>query len=793
MNAQGEHDMKSWRILPAWWLAMSLVACGGGGGGSQGGGGGDPSPTPPPAVAAPAITTPPQAQSVDDGAAASFTVTASGNGLSYQWQRDGTAVAGATAATLNLGTVALADNGARFRVVVSNAGGSVTSAEATLSVRAVAPTITAGPQATSVTAGGSATFTVTATGSAPLAYQWLRNGVEIAGATGASYTTTATTMADDGAQIGVRVSNAAGSVTSAAGRLTVQAAVVPAGITSQPRATSVGAGQTATFGVTATGTAPLSYQWQRNGVDIVGATTAGYTTPVLSVADDGARYTVRVSNASGSVISDAAVLTVTPVAPVSPLAGRAWTPVVQLAPDVFDGPLVGIADDGRAIVVSATLTRPATFPFTASTPFVVLGEPGGAGTPRWSTPVALSSFGTRSGAAVPADLRPEALRVAPNGRAVILATGTGGGCPESLPGLATECRFISMLDPVQRTWSPWDIVAKRDLSQRLDTSSLSMNPSNFALNDRGDVAFFASASSAFDTTARVFLRSATELAFRTVAFGPDGGTTGPQIGVLTMDEAGRLVLAASLDQNGTTDLAVWRGTIATGFQSPVVVDTRSAPATFRALWSGRNGRSFLTWQQNNGTADSLFGARFDAAGGAIVAEDLGPALLNTLPQRMLAAVGDDDTLIGYRFNGTRDLSTCATLRWPFSGAVQLVDAAGTCTLATSLFSAPSDDIASERGGNVLALTSGQMPWATYDAALNRQIAAPVDVGAVASGPGYALGVRRPASVRTHKLALSRSGVGVLVVTANLDVWPTPSSPSGDGRPTVANLWATYFK
>ena len=81
-------------------------------------------------------------------------------------------------------------------------------------------------------------------------------------------------------------------------------------ITTQPLSQTVIAGQTATFAVTATGTAILSYQWKKNGVDISGATSAGYTTPVTTVADHDAKFTVVVTNAVNSATSNQATLTV---------------------------------------------------------------------------------------------------------------------------------------------------------------------------------------------------------------------------------------------------------------------------------------------------------------------------------------------------------------------------------------------------------------------------------------------------------------------------------------------------
>jgi len=113
------------------------------------------------------------------------------------------------------------------------------------------------------------------------------------------------------------VSNTAGTVTSSAATLTVNPAPVAPTITTQPANQTVTAGQTATFTVVAAGTAPLSYQWQKNSVNIAGATLASYTTPTTTTADSGATFSVVVSNTAGTVTSSAATLTVNP-APVAP-------------------------------------------------------------------------------------------------------------------------------------------------------------------------------------------------------------------------------------------------------------------------------------------------------------------------------------------------------------------------------------------------------------------------------------------------------------------------------------------
>src|SRR5215472_6741082 len=266
---------------------------------------------PPPVM--PSITTQPVGQTVTAGQTATFMVVATGTApLSYQWQKDGTAISGATSASYTTAATSSSDNGAKFQVVVSNSAGSVTSNAATLTVNAgaVAPSITTQPANQTVTVGQTASFTVVATGTAPLSYQWQKNGTAISGATAASYTTPATTSSDNGAQFVVVVSNSAGSVTSNAATLTVNASAVAPSITTQPASQTVTVGQTATFTVVATGTAPLSYRWQKNGTAISGATAASYTTPATTSSDNGAQFVVVVSNSAGSVTSNAATLTV---------------------------------------------------------------------------------------------------------------------------------------------------------------------------------------------------------------------------------------------------------------------------------------------------------------------------------------------------------------------------------------------------------------------------------------------------------------------------------------------------
>jgi glucose/arabinose dehydrogenase len=98
----------------------------------------------------------------------------------------------------------------------------------------------------------------------------------------------------------------------------------PPTITAQPVNRTVSVGQSATFSVTAGGTPPFTYQWQRNGANISGATSASYTRSNVQLADSGARFRVNVSNGVGNLFSNEATLTVTTnVAPVAAITAPA--------------------------------------------------------------------------------------------------------------------------------------------------------------------------------------------------------------------------------------------------------------------------------------------------------------------------------------------------------------------------------------------------------------------------------------------------------------------------------------
>lgn len=264
---------------------------------------------------APSITTQPANLSVAAGGDAVFAIAARGTeALSYQWRFNGAAITGANAPVLRLSAVTNAQAG-RYSVAVSNAAGSVTSDEATLDVTsgvpaAQAPSIVTQPVSVLTHVGNTATFGVGAAGTGPLAYQWLKAGQPMAGATAATYSVASATLADAGSYA-VRVSNAVGSVTSWNVVLTVNEAVQPQvpAIGTQPSPQVQLPGGSATLAVAASGSAPMSYQWLKNGTPIPGATGAVLTLAGVT-GSDVASYAVVVTNPIGSVTSSGAALTV---------------------------------------------------------------------------------------------------------------------------------------------------------------------------------------------------------------------------------------------------------------------------------------------------------------------------------------------------------------------------------------------------------------------------------------------------------------------------------------------------
>lgn len=338
----------------------------------------------------PVITQQPLAQLVQEGLSAVFSVGATGSpaDLTYQWERNGVALPGATQPTLKLTNVSLLDV-ALYRVLVSNAAGTTASNAVGLKVTLLsslysAPTITQQPASQFVETGSTVNFTVAATGSPTPSYQWEKNGVMLSGATNPTLTLTGVTSNDAGSYRAF-VKNLGGGATSATATLTVVAPaplyVAPV-ITQQPVAQSVTAGDTVVFSVIATGSPAPSYQWEKNGVPLPWATQATLVMSAVTT-NDIASYRVIVSNPGGSVASATVGLNVA-------------SPPVVSTPPPFLFAEVQVAADGSRVGANFTVTGTVArrFLVRASGPsYAAVGAEGAVADPAleiryWTKPLA---------------------------------------------------------------------------------------------------------------------------------------------------------------------------------------------------------------------------------------------------------------------------------------------------------------------------------------------------------------------------------------------------------------------
>jgi hypothetical protein len=295
---------------------------------------------------APLILVAPQPQSATVGSNAQFSVTAVGSGaLGYQWSLNNIPISGASASTLSLANVNATDAGS-YTVTVANSTGAIVSAPVGLTILSlfVPPSITSQPYKALATAGSPVTFTVGASGTGPLTYQWLADGVPIGGATTATFTLPSVQPADAGTYSAV-ASNPYGSSTSAGAVLTVSAAAFAPIFEFQPSPISISAGGTVTLDVGVVGSPPITYQWAKGGIAIPGATSPSLTFSTVAQSDAGV-YSVAITDPAGSVTSSDAALVVTPAGgppdpvsielqptPVSTTAGGAATFTVAATGD----------------------------------------------------------------------------------------------------------------------------------------------------------------------------------------------------------------------------------------------------------------------------------------------------------------------------------------------------------------------------------------------------------------------------------------------------------------------------
>ncbi len=183
--------------------------------------------------------------------------------------------------------------------------GLAASCSFTVTVQPVVPQVTVPPASQSICVNGTATFTVTATPASPtLSYQWRHDGSPIGGATASTLTISNATIADGGTY-DVIVINGCGPTTSTPASLIVNTGPT---IGVQPQASAVCIGANYQLSVGASGCAPVTYQWRKNGAPISGAISSSYTITNFQVADR-AFYDVVVTDCCGSITSDSVHIT----------------------------------------------------------------------------------------------------------------------------------------------------------------------------------------------------------------------------------------------------------------------------------------------------------------------------------------------------------------------------------------------------------------------------------------------------------------------------------------------------
>jgi hypothetical protein len=198
--------------------------------------------------------------------------------------------------------------------VVTGCGNS--SSETTTVDASTKLAIVAQPLSLQVDDGRPASFSVEATGTRPVTYQWKQGNKPITGANAATFSIPRTIFTYNNAvAYSVIVTDGSGSqLSSQAATLTITPK--PPGITESPLSQTVVPSSAATFGVAATGTIPLNYQWSRNGTAIPGATALSYTTGATTAQNNADSYTVTVTNGAGQTVNSMpAILTVGTTSP----------------------------------------------------------------------------------------------------------------------------------------------------------------------------------------------------------------------------------------------------------------------------------------------------------------------------------------------------------------------------------------------------------------------------------------------------------------------------------------------
>ncbi|MDN4165643.1 immunoglobulin domain-containing protein [Cytophagales bacterium LB-30] len=245
-----------------------------------------------------------------EGNTANLSVTALGGNLSYQWYKDGSAITGASSATLNFNDLALENSGDYSVEITGACGNTVVSTTATVEVQA-SVRIEESPIAQAVCAGSNAQFNVAATGSGTLTYQWKKDGQLLDGAINPSLEITGT----DESKVGLYSVVITGKCNEVESEPVSLSIATPVSILSQPTPSSICEGNSATLSVLAEGS-ELVYEWRKNGEILIGATQNVLTIENASTAQAG-DYSVTITGACGQVVSELAALVVNPATSIT--------------------------------------------------------------------------------------------------------------------------------------------------------------------------------------------------------------------------------------------------------------------------------------------------------------------------------------------------------------------------------------------------------------------------------------------------------------------------------------------
>jgi gliding motility-associated-like protein/uncharacterized repeat protein (TIGR01451 family) len=241
------------------------------------------------------ITSEPVDQTACVGDSISFTVAATGNGLTFQWRKGIINIVGATNDTLTIDPVALTDAALNYNVVVMGICSNDTSVNASLTVN-TATVITTQPLDQTVCVGDSMSFTVAATGNG-LAFQWRKGIVNIIGATNDTLTIDPVTLTDVASDYNVVITGTCSNITSTNASLSVNTATI---ILTEPVNQTICAGDSVSFFVLASGSG-LTYQWRKgivnliDGANISGATNDTLTIDPATITDIASNYNVVIT------------------------------------------------------------------------------------------------------------------------------------------------------------------------------------------------------------------------------------------------------------------------------------------------------------------------------------------------------------------------------------------------------------------------------------------------------------------------------------------------------------------